>query len=112
MLKFFTKEKDPKMIGVNDKLMFMLDNARMIAQIPFIITSGVRTEEENKKVGGAVDSAHLKGLAVDLHCHDSLSRYFIVYGLFVAGFKRIGIASDHIHADIDPSKDQSIIFLE
>jgi hypothetical protein len=112
MYKHFDKISDPKMIGVSDKLMSMLDNARTIADVPFIITSGLRTVESNKKTGGVPDSAHLKGLAVDLACSDSFNRYKIIYGLFVGGFKRIGIAKDHIHADIDETKDQFLIFLE
>lgn len=112
MYKHFNKEQDPKMIGVNDKLMSMLDNARTIAQIPFIITSGLRTKEHNAEVGGEQDSAHLSGLAVDLACSDSLARYTMVYSLFVAGFKRIEIGKNHIHVDIDESKDQRVMFLE
>lgn len=110
--KFFNKEQDPKMIGVSDKLMTMLDNARTIADTPFRITSGLRTEEENKRVGGVVDSAHLKGLAVDIACSDMSKRFAMVYAFFVAGFKRIEIGKNHIHVDIDETKDQRVIFLE
>lgn len=112
MLKHFNKIDDPNMVGLNDKLMSMLDNARTIAGIPFIITSGVRTEKHNLEIGGTIDSAHLKALGADLQCTDSLNRFSIIYALFVAGFKRIGISKTHIHVDIDESKDQRVIFLE
>ena len=112
MYLYFNKEEDPNMIGVSDKLMHMLDGARKVAGVPFIITSGLRTPEHNKEVGGKADSAHLKGLAVDLQCSDSGNRFNIIYALFVAGFKRIEICSGHIHVDIDETKDQRVIFLK
>lgn len=112
MLKYFNKVDDPNMIGLNDSLMSKLDNARQVAGVPFIITSGLRTPEHNMEVGGAIDSAHLKGLAVDLQCSDSLNRYAMIYGLYFAGFKRIEICKAHIHVDIDESKDQRVMFFK
>lgn len=112
MLKHFNKVDDPNMIGLSDKLMSMLDNARTIADIPFIITRGLDTPEHNKAVGGVPNSAHLKGLGADLQCTDSSNRFAMVYSLFVAGFKRIEITKSHIHVDIDESKAQRVIFLE
>jgi len=112
MYKFFNKEQDPMMVGLSDKLMSMLDNARTIAGVPIIITSGLRTPEHNKEVGGKEDSSHLKGLGADLSCVDDSNRYAIIYGLFVAGFKRIGIGKGHIHVDIDETKDQRVFFIE
>ena len=35
---------------------------------PLIINSGFRSEAVNKAVGGAKDSNHLSGCAVDIHC--------------------------------------------
>jgi len=112
MYKFFNKEQDPKMIGLSDKLMSMLDNARTIAGVPFVITSGLRSEEENKRVGGVADSAHLKGLGADIACENSSDRYSMLYGFYVAGFKRIEICERHLHVDIDESKDQRVCFFK
>lgn len=112
MLKYFNKIQDPKMIGLTDKLMSMLDNARHIAGVPFIITSGLRTEEHNKEVGGMADSSHLRGLACDIACSDSPTRYLMLYSFFVAGFKRIEVCTNHLHVDIDETKDQRVCFLK
>ena len=38
-------------------------------QIPIIISSGYRSEEVNRKCGGAKGSNHLTGCAVDIHCY-------------------------------------------
>ena len=39
------------------------------AEIPIIINSGFRSEEVNRKCGGAKGSNHLTGCAVDIHCY-------------------------------------------
>lgn len=36
---------------------------------PMLITSGYRTPELNKLVGGVSTSYHLKGMAADIHCN-------------------------------------------
>ena len=112
MFKHFDKITDPLIVGLNDKLLSMLDNARTVAEVPFVLTSGLRTEEYNRKIGGVEDSAHLYGLAVDIQCTDSINRFNIIYGLMVAGFRRIGVSQTHIHADIDESKPKYCLFLE
>jgi len=89
----------------------MLDEARHIAQIPFKINSGYRTKERNKKIGGVKSSSHLKGLAADIHCVDSRSRFIIVNALIEAGFTRIGIAKTFIHCDIDNDKARNVIWV-
>ena len=38
-------------------------------EIPLIITSGYRSEEVNRMCGGAVNSNHLTGCAVDIRCY-------------------------------------------
>ena len=81
-----------------------LQAARKLAGIPFKITSGYRTKEHNKKVGGSISSSHLKGVAADIYCENSGQRFLIVKCLLNAGFKRIGIGDKFIHVDSDKSK--------
>lgn len=105
--KYFKPEE---IVGLDAGLVSTLDSARAIAGIPFIITSGKRSEEENKKDGGVGDSSHLKGLAVDLRAQDSISRFKIASALMVCGFKRLGIYNLHIHADLDPELPQNVLW--
>ncbi len=105
---FVSKE----IVGLDENLITLLDDARDIAGIDFIITSGKRTIEEEKALNGVLDSAHLTGMAADLRCKSSWERMRIVKALIQAGIPRIGISKTHIHADIDKTKPYPIIFLE
>ena len=87
-----------------------LDQARSLCDIPFVITSGYRTEDHNRKVGGVSDSSHKKGLAADIACTNSAARHIIVTALLKVGLNRIGIADTFIHVDKDSSKVANVIW--
>lgn len=101
--RFFT---DPEIAGLKTPLPAMLDLARGLAGIPFILTATVATD------GHAPNSAHYRGLAVDIglgHYNDGFdrntARFAILRGLIAAGFKRIEVCELHLHADIGTSPD-------
>jgi uncharacterized protein YcbK (DUF882 family) len=96
--------------GLKPELVEMLDKAREIAGVPFKLNSTLRSAEKNAQVGGVKDSAHTKGLAVDIACTESRNRFKILNALLEVGFKRIGIAKTFIHADIDDTKAQEVIW--
>ena len=98
--------------GIKDDLVFHLQMAHDLlpACSVMIITSGYRCEEHNREVGGKETSSHPKGLAADIKCDGSSYRFILVGALLKAGFKRIGIGKDFIHADIDPDKTQNLIW--
>ena len=85
------------------KFLQMLDNARAKANVPFRITSGYRSEEHNKKVGGVQNSSHLRGYAADISITKETGMQ-ILSALIEAGFRRVGIAKTFIHIDNDPEK--------
>lgn len=85
--------------------------ARTIAGIAFHFSSGTRCPVHNKAEGGKDDSEHKDGEGVDIRCSDSRSRFIIVNALFDAGFQRIGISKDFIHAGASETKDQQVLFL-
>mgnify|MGYP003120147769 CR=1 FL=1 len=88
----------------------MLDNARDIANVPFKITSGVRSEAWNHKVGGVKNSSHILGYAADIACNTSSHRFRIINALLEAGFNRIGVADTFIHVDNDPNKVANVVW--
>lgn len=89
----------------------LLHEARKIAKVPFIITSGYRTKHHNSIIGGVSNSSHLKGLAVDIKCNNSANRYIILQSLLRVGINRIGINNTFIHADVDLSKKNNVVWL-
>ena len=88
-----------------------LQDARNVACIPFVITSGYRCKKHNEAVGGKANSSHLKGLAVDILSPSSSERFAIINGLIKAGFGRIGIGKNFIHVDMDMDKPQHLIWV-
>lgn len=69
---------------------------------PITITSGYRTEQHNREVGGVDSSSHTKGLAADISCRDNQLRMLIVKRAIDIGINRIGIGKSFVHLDIDP----------
>src|SRR4029077_4543403 len=66
---------DSELKGLDPALCQMLDDARSLSGVPFTITCGLRTPEQNAALPESVsDSAHLTGHAVDLACADSSTR--------------------------------------
>lgn len=112
--KYFKPEE---VEGLDDEFVAKLDQARHIAGIPFVITSGFRTPEKNQSIIGAVpNSAHLKGLAVDLRVENTHEVALICDAAKAVGITRRGIYFDkslkpvHIHLDVDPDKVSDVIF--
>lgn len=108
MAKYFSAKETE---GLNQRLVVLLDQMRGLAGIPVTITCGFRSPDKNVAIGGVADSAHESGLAADIRCADSVSRFSYVEAALSVGFKRIEIADKHIHVDIDESKPQRVIWI-
>ena len=115
-MKYFNYEEfdSPDIQGsgqlMDPELLDMIDKAREIYGKPIRVTSGYRTEDHNRKVGGVDSSSHLKGLAIDVACVRSNDRFEMLTALIEVGFNRIGVASNFIHIDIDKNKSQNVIW--
>jgi zinc D-Ala-D-Ala carboxypeptidase len=91
-------------IRISPFLLEKIDIARGKAGIPFKVTSGYRCKNHNRAVGGASDSQHVKGTAVDIACSNSADRAIIIKALLDSGFTGIGIAKHFVHGDIRDAK--------
>ena len=94
---------------INHAFVELLDKARALAGIPFVINSGWRCERHNKIVGGSPTSSHLKGVAADIRCIDSRSRFLMLTALLKIGFNRFVLYDTFIHVDTDSTKANGII---
>lgn len=97
---------------VEKSLMEKLNKARELAGVSFVITSGARCKDHNRKVGGTPNSAHVRGMAADIAYTSSKVKFAILKGLFAAGFNRIGDnpKKSFIHCDIDATLPQDVFF--
>lgn len=79
---------------------------------PMRITSGIRCNSHNSKVGGSVGSSHLNGTAVDIACDNSVYRQKLLTAIMPV-FDRVGISgkSGFIHVDVDPTKISGVCWL-
>jgi hypothetical protein len=93
---------------MSEKHLEMIDKARDLADVPFVITSGYRCPEHNAEVGGKANSEHVTGEGSDIKAVGSRERFKIIDGLIAAGFTRIGIGADFIHAGSDETKSPDV----
>jgi zinc D-Ala-D-Ala carboxypeptidase len=85
-------------VHMDSSFLEMIDEARRLAGIPFVVNSGYRCPEHNAAVGSTSEN-HTSGKAADLACQYGPDRMKIIGALIKAGFRRIGIAKTFIHAD-------------
>lgn len=93
---------------MNEDFLQLLDDARAICPVPFIVNSAFRTKEYEASKNRPGSSSHCKGLAIDLRCTAPRDRLKMVIALMCVGFRRFGIYPTFIHVDLDPSKPSSI----
>ena len=100
------KDNEFGVAGLKDDVMFKLDRSREFYGFPIKITSGLRTVEEQEKINpGVKESAHLKGLAVDISAPQiPYMRERLIWALTLAGFQRIESCPYHFHVDVDHTK--------
>lgn len=104
MIKKLKHFNEKELNGLTEKIALGLNSARKIYNGTMKITSGHRTEEHNKKIGGVKDSSHIYSLGVDIACVGEGNKKKMIFALACAGFERIIVYSTHIHADMDYSK--------
>jgi len=81
----------------------MLDGLRMELGEALTVTSGVRCEYHNNKIGGDEDSFHLLGKAVDLGAKNGRQKGRIVRAAIKHGFTGIGVPKGKfVHLDTRP----------
>ena len=97
--------------NIDPDLVILLNEARELAKIPFVVSSGCRCGAHNRKVGGSPNSSHRTGLAADIEAGDSNTRFIIIQSLLQVGFSRIGIGRDFEHVDIDHGKDSMVAWI-
>lgn len=101
--EFICKCADSKCEGkkafADIKLVLMLEMLRSFVNKPITITSGYRCKSHNEKVGGAKDSLHMQGKAVDfvISGMKPYEYFYLVEKIFKNG--GIGYYNGFVHVD-------------
>lgn len=100
-LVFFPSLVSTSTSGLSRETQKAFELAQVYYGAPIFITSAYRSKEHNKEVGGAINSQHLFGRAIDVRLPTTeAQRVKLVWALTISGFTSIGWYSTHIHADI------------
>jgi len=104
--EFAQKNKPETAYLFDEQTALMLDSAREIAGIPFVINSAVREPDYIDSIGGAARSSHTAPCycAVDISAKNKESQDKIISALRQVGFTRFVIYPRHIHVDSDSTK--------
>lgn len=92
-------------VHVSRRMIDALDQVREAVGHPLRITSGYRDPQQNRRVGGARQSRHMVGDAVDIDITglSDTQRYFLMWHLLAQGFTSFGsYEKSFIHADMRP----------
>lgn len=97
---------------IQPQMLDIIDRIEKFLNREITVTSGFRCPECNAKVGGVPNSAHMKGLAIDIKFDTSKDLYFLLKALFSIGIMRIGINFEKkfVHMDIDDTKPLPVVF--
>lgn len=88
------------------ELMTILEDTRKHFNAPVIINSGYRTPEWNRKIGGAKNSYHVKGMAADIRVKGHTSKEVAKYIAYELMPDRGGVIcyTNFIHVDVRAEK--------
>lgn len=82
--------------------MNMLESARLIYGDSIIVASGFRCPTRNAEIGGALNSPHMRGTAIDpVEPGGGYNRYRMIRAFFNAGALGFGMGDRKLHFDVD-----------
>lgn len=94
----FTCDGKVVLENMDAKFLAKLVTLRERCGFPFTLNSSYRTPAKNKRVGGATDSMHLQGRAVDIAVSGAISRWELIRHATSMGLS-VGIMENAIHID-------------
>jgi hypothetical protein len=96
--------------NVKPELLDKLERARTLLGVPIVIFSASRCPAHNAAAGGARNSEHLTGEAVDVHCYSDDVRFHMLRIAFELGFARVGIGRAFLHLGISQTHPQGVVW--
>ena len=102
-VKEFACKDGSDLIYIDDELVEKLQIMRDYFNSPITINSGYRTNDYNIKVGGAVNSQHVKGRAADIVVRGKKPSTVAEFAKKI-GFRGVGLYNDFVHVDTRSEK--------
>lgn len=96
-----------KLAGLNPAFLEILTKIANKLSFDLVVTEGIPANTTGSHVK---DSAHFRGLAVDLRVGNGWERYQLTKAALEAGIRRIGVYTKHIHLDVDPKLPSPVIW--
>jgi len=100
------------LVKIDEKLLELLQTLRNVTKKPIHITSGYRTREYNRFIGGSSKSHHMEGKAADIQI-EGLTPLKVAEFARKIGFDGVGIYKTFVHVDVRGIKvnwtDKSIV---
>lgn len=97
-VKEFACKDGSDTIYIDNQLVWYLQKIRDNYGKPVIINSAYRTSSYNKKVGGATNSYHMKGMAADIRISGVSPKTLASYAKSI-GIKGVGTYKSFVHVD-------------
>ena len=102
----FTCDFKPALDNMTPVFLEKLVRLRDRCGFPFVLTSTYRSPAKNKRVGGAQNSMHLQGRAVDIMCISGAARWEIIRHATEMGLS-VRVMERAIHVD---DRESPVIF--
>lgn len=87
----------------------ILEEARDVASVPFVINSGFRCDRYNREIG-STSKNHTSGKAADIHVASDRSRRMMLEAFTRCHFPGIGIGKQFIHVDTNHEVDTCWVY--
>ncbi len=89
-----------KHVQLDERLLYTLEELRMLLGVPLVINSAYRCPLRNKQVGGSENSLHMEGKAVDISLHTIDQPILTIEDIArELGFDGVGLYNTFIHLD-------------
>ena len=96
---------------IDISLIASLEKLERESRLELEFSSGYRCKACNAAAGGVKNSAHLRGLAVDILVDNSVERFQLLFAAVILGFRRVGIGRRFVHLDLDLNLAQDVLWL-
>lgn len=93
--------------NMQQEFITLLDNLRDKVGIPIVLNSAYRTVAYEKSKGRSGNSAHTRGLAVDIRCYNGATKQRLMDAARELGVTRFGVGKTFLHIDIDKTLPQN-----